>query len=117
MAFNSASVTTQAGESNEGSSSNEGTVQLSPTSPAIYRQIIYDAEISVEVSDIDRLTEQLNFRLRELQGFVSNFNEQRFEGDRRTATWTVRIDATKFLDFLKWLDYETRSIHRSETCG
>lgn len=69
-------VTTRTDESNKSHNSNDVSVQLSPVSPAFNRQIIYNADISVEVGDIDGLEEQLNVRLKELQGFVSNFSEQ-----------------------------------------
>lgn len=94
----------------------ESKSELSPaTGPAINRQIIYHADIAVEVSDIESLSEQINVRLRELKGFVSNFSEQRFAGDRRTATWTIRVDASKFLDLLSWLDKESNVLRKQVT--
>ncbi len=110
-----AAITTRTDESNKSHNSNDVSVQLSPVSPAFNRQIIYNADVSVEVGDIDGLAEQLNARLKELEGFVSNFSEQRYAGDRRTATWTIRIDATKFLDLLKWLDDESNVLRKQVT--
>jgi hypothetical protein len=92
-----------------------GNTEASAKGPTLNRHIVYNAELHVEVTDLDHLTAQLNARLQESQGFVSNFSEHRQEGDRRTATWTIRIDATKFSDFLKWMDTESNVVRKQIT--
>jgi chromosome segregation ATPase len=71
--------------------------------------------VDLEVTDLDQMTTQLNAQLQQLQGFVSNFSEHRRDGDRRTATWTIRIDASKFSEFLKWLDGEANVVRKQIT--
>jgi hypothetical protein len=92
-----------------------GNAEASAKGPILSRHIVYSAEVDLEVTDLDQMTTQLNAQLQQLQGFVSNFSEHRRDGDRRTATWTIRIDASKFSEFLKWLDGEANVVRKQIT--
>ena len=79
------------------------------------RKIIYNSKISVETSDIDQFSEGLNSKLASLGGFIADFNEQRFAGDRRSRTWTLRVDVDKFDELISWFDGESNVTHKEVT--
>ncbi len=91
-------------------------LQALPTeNPAANRKIIYNAHISVETPDIDLFSSQLDAKLAELDGFIANFSERRYSGDRQTGTWTLRVAAANFAALLTWLDNETHVTRKEVT--
>jgi len=72
--------------------------------PPVSRKIIYNAQISAQATQIEEFAVKLNDKLAELGGFIANQNEQRHSGERRIVSWTLRVNASQFSEFLMWID-------------
>ncbi|GAB5404052.1 MAG: hypothetical protein Aurels2KO_22830 [Aureliella sp.] len=77
----------------------------------IDRKLIYDAKISIEADDLDQFAKMLTREIELYDGFISNYSQRRYAGDRQTGEWVVRVASDKFQDILGWLDenYDVRS--------
>lgn len=87
-------------------------VQASAVAKAeIDRKLIYDAKISIEADDLDEFARILAREIERYDGFISNYSQRRYAGDRQTGEWVVRVASDKFQNILGWLDenYDVRS--------
>ena len=64
------------------------------------RKIIYKANISIVVKSFDHVEKSINDLVAMHHGYVANFNENRSQGDNRSATWVVRVPSGGFNDVL-----------------
>ncbi len=65
-----------------------------PTAPAVQRMIVRTADISLQVSDVRRATQQVADATREVEGFLGASRLWR-EGELDRASMTVRVPAAK----------------------
>lgn len=64
------------------------------------RKIIYTAEISLVVKSFDNVDSQIKKLVKSHGGYIANFQEDASYGDRRSATWTVRVPVAGFDEIL-----------------
>lgn len=74
------------------------------TDSAAARQLITKATFRAETSDMDGLSRALTAQVANAEGFVASFGEQRYAGERREGTWTIRLPTNQFEVFVQWLD-------------
>ena len=86
------------------SSESSGIAISASTDALSARQIITKASFSAETSDMDGLWQAVSSQVAKAGGFVSNFAEQRYAGQRRGGTWTIRLPSNEFEVFVQWLD-------------
>jgi len=86
------------------SSESSGTAVSPPIEIASARQIITKATFNAETRDMDGLSQALSAQVAKASGFVANFAEQRYAGERRGGTWTIRLPNSQFDAFVQWLD-------------
>lgn len=79
--------------------------------PTSSRKLIYDANISLDTEDLDVFSKALIAEIERFDGFISDFSQRRYAGDRQTGEWTIRVRSENFSDVLDWLDstYDVRS--------
>ncbi len=87
-----------------GKAAGEGEVQSatgsSAVQPALNRQIIYRATISLQVKSFAETDREIAARVKEAGGYVAQFNEDRSYGNQRGGRWTVRLPVAGFTSFL-----------------
>lgn len=86
------------------SSESSSTATTPATDAGSARQIITKATFSAETSDMDGLSQALSVQVARAEGFIANFTEQRYAGQRRGGTWTIRLPSNQFEVFVQWLD-------------
>jgi hypothetical protein len=64
------------------------------------RKIIYRGQLALVVDEFDQAVNQLEALVKEQKGYVSKKEVKGTPGTPRTGTWTVRIPAASFDDFL-----------------
>jgi hypothetical protein len=64
------------------------------------RRIIYEADISLVVKDIDAVEAQISTLLQERNGYVAESNIDRTQGEQLSGRWRVRIPVEHFDTFL-----------------
>lgn len=69
---------------------------IKPADKDAVRKIIYTGTIDVVVTDFDGATEKMLKLVEECGGYVSNSRLDASDGDRRRATWTLRVPVAKF---------------------
>lgn len=72
-----------------------GAGEAQPAKPAS-RKIIYTASIELIVSDFDTVRDQVSKIAEQHDGFIGNSKLETSTGDRRRATWTLRVPVGKF---------------------
>ncbi len=63
---------------------------------AIARKIVYTASVELIVTDFDNVRERVPKIAEQFEGFVGNSRMDAVAGDRRRATWTLRVPVAKF---------------------
>jgi hypothetical protein len=66
----------------------------------VERKILYSGSVEAIVEDFDEAEEQLHDTVKEFKGYVANSEKAGTPGEPRWGTWTVRIPAEKFDDFV-----------------
>jgi hypothetical protein len=70
---------------------------------AFKRMIIYNGNVEVIVDDFDEAEKQLNALVEEYEGRLASSETQGNPGTPRSGTWTVRVPAEHFRDFMEAL--------------
>jgi len=60
------------------------------------RKIIYTGNVDLVVPDLDAATQKLEKLVEEHRGFVSHSDVHGTKGERRTATWTIRVPVEEY---------------------
>jgi hypothetical protein len=68
--------------------------------PAIARKIIYEAGINLVVEDIAKTETEIDRLLKEFDGYISEANVDRTQGEQLTGQWRVRVPVANFDPFL-----------------
>jgi hypothetical protein len=66
----------------------------------VERKLIYTAQIDLVVDDFDTAREEMLALVKESGGYVANSDQPSTVGTPRRGTWTVRVPAARFDDFL-----------------
>jgi hypothetical protein len=66
----------------------------------VARKIIFNGNVDLVVPDLDAATFRLQKLVEERKGFVGHSDVHGTKGERRTATWTVRIPVDEFEPFM-----------------
>jgi len=67
-----------------------------PVEKEVARKIIYTGFVDVIVTDFDGATQQMLKLVEETGGYVANSKLEAADGNRRKATWTLRVPVAKF---------------------
>ena len=70
-----------------------------PKSNESQQRIIYTASISLVVKDFATTKQEIDRLLKQTNGFIANFQEDRIYGDQRHGHWVVRVPVTAFHGF------------------
>ena len=73
-----------------------GGEEAAPAEKEASRKIIYTASIELIVADFDNVRERMPLLAEQFDGFIGNSKLEATSGDRRRATWTLRIPVAKF---------------------
>jgi hypothetical protein len=87
-------------QSTDGAQAGSASAPTSAVPPTADRQIIYRASINLQVKSFPDTDNKLASLVKEANGFVSQFNEDRSYGAQRGGRWTIRLPVTNFSSFL-----------------
>jgi uncharacterized coiled-coil protein SlyX len=89
---------------NTASESAPGDTELNNVSlqepPAVSRKIIYTATIALVVEDFAATQKQMEALVKQHEGYVAEFREDRRYGDQLAGRWVVRIPVSQFEQFV-----------------
>ncbi|MAT69355.1 MAG: hypothetical protein CMJ58_07485 [Planctomycetaceae bacterium] len=64
------------------------------------RRIIYEANVTVVVEELDALATTISARLKEVGGFIADSSVAGAQGEQRSGTWRLRVPVAEFDAFL-----------------
>ncbi len=67
-----------------------------PAAPVVSRKIIYTGNIELIVTDFDAASKDVNRLVEQHEGYVSKSDVGETSGERRHATWVLRVPVAKF---------------------
>ena len=70
-------------------------------SESLNRQIIYTAELEIVVTSFDGIPQQMKSLVDSNGGYISSANLDRMRGERRHASWVVRVPVENYDRFLE----------------
>jgi hypothetical protein len=74
-----------------------GDAVLGPeSSTPVQRRVIYNGSINLVVDSLQGMDEKIKKLVGEHEGKVASYREDRTYGDRRSASWTLRVPSTSF---------------------
>jgi len=71
-----------------------------PEAKALERKIIYTAELNLVVEDFTPVPAEVENLIKQFDGYIARSNLYGSPGRPRTGSWTIRVPADRFKDFL-----------------